>query len=79
MSYPNDLSDIVGDCIKIFNENIDVLSDMGCSLGSELEDSMTLVVNKTELIDMAHEVANSVRIRNAESSFMRRRFEQDYT
>jgi hypothetical protein len=77
MPNPNDLSDIVGDCVKIFDENIDILSNIDNSLGSELEDHLTPVLNKTELIDIVHEVADSIRVKKAQSSFMQRHVEQD--
>jgi len=77
MSNQDDLSDIVRDCIAMFDDNIDILSDVCDSLGSESEDDLTLVSDKTELIDMVHEVANSVRIKKAESRFMKRYVKQD--
>lgn len=76
MSNQDDLSDIVLDCIEMFDENIDILSDVSNSLG-ESEDNLTLVSDKTELIDMVHEVADAVRIKKAESSFMQRHVKQD--
>jgi hypothetical protein len=77
MSNQDDLSDIVRDCMAMFDENINILSDVCNSLGSESEDDLTLVSDKTELIDMVHEVADSVRIKKAESSFMQRYVKQD--
>lgn len=77
MSNQDDLSDIVRDCIEMFDENINILSDVCNSLGSESEDNLILVSDKTELIDMIHEVADSVRIKKAESSFMQRHVRQD--
>jgi len=77
MSNQDDLSDIVRDCIEMFDENIDILSDVCNSLGSESEDDLTPVSDKTELIDMVHEMADSVRIKKAESSFMQRYVQQD--
>jgi len=78
MSNQDDLSDIVRDCIAMFDENIDVLSDMCSFLGFESEDDLTLVSDKTELIDMVHEVSDSVRIKKAESNFMQRYVKQDF-
>jgi len=77
MSNQDDLSDIVRDCIGMFDENIDILSDVCNSLGSESEDDLTLVSDKSELIDMVHEVADSVRIKKAQSNFMQRYVKQD--
>jgi hypothetical protein len=77
MPNSDDLSDVISCCIKIFDENIGILSDIGNSLGSELEDDLTPVLNKTELIDIVHEIADSVRIKKAQSSFVQRHVEQD--
>ncbi len=76
MSNQDDLGDLIHDCMKIFDENIDILSEMDNSLGSERDDIIPFS-NKTELIDMIHEIADCVRIKNAESSFMQRYVEQD--
>ena len=77
MQNQDDLSDIVRDCISMFDENIDILSYVCDSLGSESEDDLTLVSDKTALIDMVHEVADAVRIKKAESNFMQRHVTQD--
>ena len=76
MSNQDDLGDIVHDCLKIFDENIDLLFDVDNSLGSEIDD-LKVISDKTELIDMVHDVADYIRIKNAESSFMQRYVEQD--
>lgn len=77
MSNHDDLSDIVHDCIEIFGENINILSDVCNSFGLESEDDLTPVLDKSELIDMVHQVADSVRIKKAESNFMQRYLKQD--
>ena len=76
MSNQDDLGDIVHDCLKIFDENIDLLFNVDNSLGSEIDD-LKVISDKTELIDMVHDVADYIRIKNAESSFMQRYVEQD--
>ena len=77
MSNQDDLSDIVRDCMAMLDENIDILSDVCNSLGSESEDDLTPVSDKTELIKMVHEVADSIRIKKAETRFMQRYVKQD--
>lgn len=72
MSNCDDLSEIVKDFIKVFDENIDILSNIEYSFNSDVEDCLIPNVNKTELIDMVYEVSNSVRIKKAESSFIQR-------
>jgi len=76
MSNRDDLGDIIHDCMKVFDENIGLLSDIDNFLDSERDD-LKPVSNKTELIDMVHEVTDSIRIKNAESNFMQRYVEQD--
>ncbi|MGI0072477.1 MAG: hypothetical protein ACREA3_01530 [Nitrosotalea sp.] len=76
MPNSDDLSDVILGCIKIFDET-SAFYQIGNSLSSELEDNLTPVLNKTELIDIVHEVADSVRIKKAQSSFMQRHVEQD--
>lgn len=72
MSNHDNLLCIIQDCIKIFDENIDILSDVESSLNSGVEDHLIPYVSKANLIDMAYEVADSVRIKKAESSLMQR-------
>ena len=78
MPNQDDLSDVVRDCLEIFSDNIDILSDVCNSIGSESEDDLTPVSDKTELIDMAHEVADSVRIKKAEFRLMQRYVKDDF-
>ena len=75
MSNQDDLSDVVRNCMEMLDENINILSDMCFSI--ESEDDLTPVLDKAELVDMAYDVADSVRIKKAESSFMQRYSEQD--
>ncbi len=72
MSNNDDLSCIVQDCIKIFDENIDVLVTVDSSLRLDPEDRLVPDMNKDSLIDMAFDVADSARIKKAESDFMQR-------
>ncbi len=71
----DDLRDIVEECSKVLDESINILSDVEFELDSSREDLVSTSMTKNELVDMAHEVADSIRIRKAESSFVRRHFE----
>jgi hypothetical protein len=62
----------------MFDENIEILSYIEYSLELEKEDSLVPCMTKTDLIDMVHDVADSVRIRKAESCFMQRQLEQGF-
>jgi len=68
----DDFRDIVEECGKILDESLSILSDVEFEAESAKEDIVVSSMTKSELVDMAHEVADSVRIKKAESSFMRR-------
>ena len=74
MLEPDDL-DIVEECGKILYESISILSDVEFELDSAKEDIITPSMTKGELVNMTHEIADSVRIKKAESLFVRRHFE----
>ena len=78
MPNQDDLSDVVRDCLEIFSDNIDILSDVCNSIGSESENDLTPVLDKTQLVDMVHEVADSVRIKKAEFRLMQRYVKDDF-
>ena len=71
----DDFRDIIEACGKILDENVNMLSDIEFEIDSEKEDVVKPMMTKNELVDMAHDVAESVRIKKAESSFVRRHFE----
>jgi hypothetical protein len=71
----DDFRDIIEACAKILDENVNMLSDIEFEIDSEKEDVVKPMMTKNELVDMAHDVAESVRIKKAESSFVRRHFE----
>ncbi len=71
----DDFRDIIEACSKMLDENINILSDIEFEIDSEKEDVVKPMMTKNELVDMAHDVAESVRIKKAESSFVRRHFE----
>ncbi|HJU12989.1 MAG TPA: hypothetical protein VJ792_00850 [Candidatus Nitrosotalea sp.] len=72
---PDDFKDIVEECSKILDESMDILSDVEFELDSAKEDIVETEMTKSKLVDMAHEVADSVRIKKAESSFVKRHFD----
>lgn len=72
----DDFASLLDDCIKALDENIDVLNDIEYSLESEKEDAVITDLTRNDLVNMAHEVADSSRIKKAESHFVKRFFEQ---
>jgi hypothetical protein len=76
MSNHDDLQSVIRDCNEILDENIDVLSSIRYAIDND-EDKVMPFACKTQLIDRVHEVADSVRIKKAESEFIQRRLETD--
>ncbi len=77
MEDKDDFASLLDDCIKLLNDNMDVLNNIEYSLESEKEDSVMTDLTKNDLVNMAHEVADSSRIKRAESQFVKRFFEQN--
>lgn len=69
--------DMLDECAKILDENASVLSDIDYSLQHENEDTVVTDLTKNDLIDMAHEVSDSSRIKRAEYDFVRRLLEKN--
>jgi len=64
--------DMLDECAKILDENTIVLNDIDYSLQTEKEDAVVTDLTKNDLVDMAHEVSDSSRIKKAEYDFVRR-------
>ncbi len=71
-----DFANLLDECIKALDENVDVLNDIEYSLESEKEDAVITDLTKNDLVNMAHEVADSSRVKKAESQFVKRFFDQ---
>jgi len=69
--------DMLDECAKLLDENTDVLNDIDYSLQSEKEDILITDLTKNELVDMAHEVSDSSKIKKAEYDFVRRLLEKN--
>ena len=69
----DDFRDILEDCGKILDESMAILSDVEFDINMAKEDIVEPSMTRQELVDMAHEVADSVRVKKAESSFVKRR------
>lgn len=75
MEPGEEITEVLDECMKLLDENVSILSDIEYSLESEKEDVIIDKMTKDELIDMVHDVADSSRIKKAESNFVRRFFE----
>jgi hypothetical protein len=71
----DDFANLLDECIKILDDNVGVLNDIEYSVESEKEDVVITDLTKNDLVNMAHEVADSSRIKRAESYFVKRFFE----
>jgi hypothetical protein len=69
--------DMLDECAKLLDENTDILNDIDYSLQSEKEDIVITDLTKNELVDMAHEVSDSSKIKKAEFDFVRRLLEKN--
>ena len=68
--------DILDECVKLLDDNANVLNDIDYSLQSEKEDTVITDLTKNDLVEMAHEVSDSSRIKKAEYDFVRRLLEK---
>ena len=64
------------DCLKMLDENVDILSNIEYDLNEQKEDELTPNMQLTDLIDMTHDVADTSRLKKAEFTFMQRYFEK---
>jgi hypothetical protein len=71
----DNFASVIDECIKLLDSNIDVLNDIEYSLEYEKEDAIITDLTRYDLVNMAHEVADSSRIKRAESDFVKRFFE----
>jgi hypothetical protein len=71
----DDLPEDVKKCIKILDENVDFLSNLEQDLDDEKEDELVPDIQLHHLYDMADDVAESAKIKRAESNLMRRHAE----
>ncbi len=72
----DDFVSLLDDCIKLLDDNMNVLNDIEYSLESEKEDFVITDLTRNDLVNMAHDIADSSRIKRAESQFVKRFFEQ---
>jgi hypothetical protein len=68
---------MLDECVKILDENTTVLNDIDYSLQSDKEDTIVTDLTKNDLVDMAHDVSDSSRVKKAEHDFVRRLLEKN--
>ena len=71
----DDLTKTLDECLRILDENVDILSDIEINLDEEKEDQVQPDMQLHNLYDMAEDVSTSARLRAAETRFMKRQSE----
>ncbi len=71
-----DLGKCLDECLKLLNDNVNILSNIEYELNQQKEDELVPEMQLTDLIDMTHDIADSSRLKKAEFTFMQRYFEK---
>ena len=68
----DDIPDVVKKCLDILDDNLDILSNIEFNLNDEKNDELFPDMKLHHLYDMTEDVAESEKIKLAESKLMRR-------
>jgi len=68
----DDLPETVEKCLKILEENMDILSNIEIDLNDEKEDEIVPDMELHQLFDMTEDVSESSKIKRAEFNLARR-------
>jgi hypothetical protein len=69
----DELPEAIKKCLKILEENIDILSNIELDLEDRKEDELTSGLELHDLYDMTDDVAESTKLKRAEFNLMRRK------
>jgi flagellin-specific chaperone FliS len=69
------LPEAIKKCLKILEENIDILSNLELELEDQKEDEISSDLDLHHLYDMTEDVAESAKLKRAEFNLMRRKAE----
>jgi hypothetical protein len=69
----DDLPETVEKCLKILEENMDILSNIEIDLNDEKEDEIVPDMELHQLFDMTEDVSESSKIKRAELNLARRK------
>ena len=67
------LPEAIKKCLKILEENIDILSNLELELEDQKEDEISSDLDLHHLYDMTEDVAESAKLKRAEFNLMRRK------
>jgi hypothetical protein len=71
----DELPEAIKKCIKILEENIDILSNIELELEDQKEDEISSGLELHHLYDMTEDVAETAKLKRAEFNLMRRKSE----
>ena len=71
----DELPEAVKKCLDILEENVEILANLELDLEDEKEDELTSNLELHQLYDMTEDVAESSKLKRAESNFARRQAE----
>ena len=71
----DDFSKTIDECLKILEENVDVLANLEMDLEDEKEDEIVHSLELHDLYDMAEDVSRASKIKRAETNLVRRQTE----
>jgi hypothetical protein len=71
----DELPEAIKKCIKILEENIDILSNLELELEDQKEDEISSGLELHHLYDMTEDIAESAKLKRAEFNLMRRKAE----
>lgn len=71
----DELPEAIKKCIKILEENIDILSNIEMDLEDQKEDEIVSDLEIHDLYDMTEDLAESAKLKRAEFNLMRRNAE----
>jgi len=69
------IEEYLAECFKIIDENVEVLSDIEFEIEQQKDNEIIPNLQLHDLIDMTQDVAESIKIRKAEASYMHRQFD----
>jgi hypothetical protein len=69
------IEEYLDECFKIIDENVEVLSGIEFEIEQQKDDEIIPNLHLHDLIDMTQDVAESIKIRKAEASYMRRQLD----
>ncbi len=74
----DDIPETVKKCLDILEENVEILANLEFNLESEREDELTPNMELHQLYDMTEDVAESTKLKRAESNLVGRQAEDSF-